>query len=55
MVDRELESGECVEWIYMPIPRYFTGAATGAFLFAIPWTAFAAILTARKLLLAGGF
>ena len=40
-VDSELESGERIQWIDMPIPRYFTGAATGAFLFAIPWTAFA--------------
>jgi len=41
MVEHELESGEVIQWIEMPIPRYFTGAATGAFLFAIPWTAFA--------------
>ena len=40
-VDHELERGERIQWIDMPIPRYFTGAATGAFLFAIPWTAFA--------------
>ena len=40
-VDSELEPGEQVEWIDMPIPRYFTPASTGAFLFAIPWTAFA--------------
>jgi len=41
MVDRELEPGESVKWIGMPIPRFFTGASTGLFLFAIPWTAFA--------------
>jgi hypothetical protein len=41
MVDRELEPGESVKWIGMPIPRFFTGASTGMFLFAIPWTAFA--------------
>jgi hypothetical protein len=41
MVDRELEPGESVKWIGMPIPRFFTGASTGSFLFAIPWTAFA--------------
>ena len=40
-VDRELEPGERVEWIGMPIPRYFTSSSTGLFLFAIPWTAFA--------------
>jgi hypothetical protein len=41
MVDRELEPGESVKWIGMPIPRFFTRASTGSFLFAIPWTAFA--------------
>jgi hypothetical protein len=41
MVDREIELGESVKWIGMPIPRFFTGASTGLFLFAIPWTAFA--------------
>ena len=41
LVDRELESGERVEWMDMPIPRFFTPASTAAFLFAIPWTAFA--------------
>jgi hypothetical protein len=40
-VDRELESGERVLWIDMPIPSFFTPTAIGAFLFAIPWTAFA--------------
>ena len=40
-VDSELETGERIQWIDMPIPRYFTGVATGAFLFAIPWTGFA--------------
>ncbi len=40
-VDHELESGERIVWIDMPIPRFFTPAATGAFLFGIPWTAFA--------------
>ncbi len=39
-VDRELESGERIEWIDMPLPRFFTPASTGTFLFAIPWTAF---------------
>lgn len=41
LVDRELESGERVEWMDMPIPRFFTPASTAVFLFAIPWTAFA--------------
>src|SRR6266404_1761012 len=45
-VDRELESGERVEWLQMPVPRYFTPAATAGFLFGIPWTAFAIFWTA---------
>ena len=40
-VNRELESGERVVWMEQPIPRYFTAKSTGAFIFAIPWTAFA--------------
>jgi hypothetical protein len=40
-VNRELESGERIEWIDMPIPRFFTPVSTGAFLFGFPWTAFA--------------
>ena len=40
-VNREIESGERIEWIDMPVPRFFTPVSTGAFLFAIPWTAFA--------------
>ena len=40
-VQRELESGEHIQWMEQPIPRYFTAASTVAFLFAIPWTAFA--------------
>jgi hypothetical protein len=40
-VNRELEWDERTEWMDMPVPRFFTPAATGAFLFAIPWTAFA--------------
>jgi hypothetical protein len=43
--DRELESGEQVEWLEMPVPRYFTPAATAGFLFGIPWTAFAIFWT----------
>jgi len=45
-IDRELESGERIRWMEMPTPRYFTGASTGAFLFAIPWTGFAVFWTA---------
>ena len=44
-VDRELESGEQVQWLQMPVPRYFTPAATAGFLFGIPWTAFAIFWT----------
>lgn len=40
-VQREMESGERVLWMEQPIPRYFTAMSIGAFLFAIPWTAFA--------------
>lgn len=40
-VQPELESGERVEWKEMPIPHYFSATSTGAFLFAISWTAFA--------------
>jgi hypothetical protein len=40
-VQRELESGERIQWKEMPMPHYFSTASTGAFLFAIPWTAFA--------------
>lgn len=45
-VEREVESGERIEWMEMPVPRYFTPRATGAFLFGIPWTAFAIFWTA---------
>jgi hypothetical protein len=40
-VERELEAGERIEWIDMPIPRFFTPASASLFLFSIPWTAFA--------------
>lgn len=40
VVDNELESGESIEWMEMPIPRFFTRISTGYFLFSIPWTAF---------------
>ncbi len=45
-VERELEPGERIQWTAMPVPRFFTPAATGAFLFGIPWTAFAIFWTA---------
>jgi len=45
-VERELEANEQIEWMEMPIPRFFTPTATGAFLFGIPWTAFALFWTA---------
>jgi len=41
VVDRELSAGEYIHWIEMPTPALFTPVSTGAFLFAIPWTAFA--------------
>ncbi len=40
-VRRELEPGESVRWMEQPIPKFFTPMSIGAFLFAIPWTAFA--------------
>lgn len=46
MIDSELEPGERVLWQGMPIPRFFTAASMGAFLFGIPWTAFAIFWTA---------
>ena len=45
-IERETEIGESVEWIEMPIPRFFTPTATSAFLFGLPWTAFALFWTA---------
>jgi hypothetical protein len=42
LIERELAPGEQIVWSGMPIPRFFTGNSTAAFLFAIPWTAFAA-------------
>ncbi|MFC1835061.1 hypothetical protein ACFL2Q_10035 [Thermodesulfobacteriota bacterium] len=41
MVRRELEPGETVTWMEMPVPKFFTQMSTAAFLFGIPWTAFA--------------
>jgi len=45
-VDQELEPGERIQWIDMPVPKFFTPLATAAFLFGIPWTAFAIFWTA---------
>jgi hypothetical protein len=39
-ITRELEPDERIVWSGMPKPVFFTPAATGLFLFAIPWTAF---------------
>lgn len=44
-IDLELESGERIQWMDMPIPRYFTPVSTKHFIFAIPWTAFALFWT----------
>ena len=41
VIDRELDSGERVVWSGMPRAVCFTLASTGAFVFGIPWTAFA--------------
>ena len=40
LISRELDREERVVWSAMPKPRYFHGPAAGAFVFAIPWTAF---------------
>ncbi|HUF04212.1 MAG TPA: hypothetical protein VMM38_08555 [Aridibacter sp.] len=45
LVDRELEIGERIVWTGMPRRAFFTPAATGSFLFGIPWTAFAVFWT----------
>jgi hypothetical protein len=45
-VEQELERDEKIQWIGMPRPVFFTPVATGAFLFGIPWTAFAVFWTA---------
>ncbi len=45
-IDRELERDERIEWIGMPKRIFFTPVATAAFLFGIPWTAFALFWTA---------
>jgi hypothetical protein len=44
-VNNELEAGEIIRWIEQPVPRHFTPKATAAFLFGIPWTAFAIFWT----------
>lgn len=41
MVERELDDGERITWMEMPVARYFTGPSIVVFFFAIPWTAFA--------------
>lgn len=41
VVSRELDRDERVVWAAMPRPVFFTPMSTGAFLFGIPWTAFA--------------
>ncbi|MCO6511895.1 MAG: hypothetical protein J5I65_13980 [Aridibacter famidurans] len=45
LVNRELEIGERIVWTGMPRRTFFTPAATGSFLFGIPWTAFAIFWT----------
>ena len=45
LVDRELSSGETVEWVGQPIPARLARSAIPAVLFGIPWTAFAIFWT----------
>jgi hypothetical protein len=40
-IDNELQPGERIRWVEQPIPRFFTPASIGSFLFGIPWTSFA--------------
>ena len=44
-VDRELDPDERVKWTEMPVPRAFTPAVTGVFVFGIPWTLAAVLIT----------
>ena len=44
-VERELQPGERISWIEMPIPTFFTPKSTQIFLFAIVWTLFAIFWT----------
>jgi hypothetical protein len=39
-VRAELAPGERIEWMEVPIARFFTPLSRGLFLFSIPWTAF---------------
>jgi hypothetical protein len=45
-IDSELDPGEVVRYKDMPIKKFFTPSSTAAFLFGIPWTAFALFWTA---------
>lgn len=45
LVYGELEPGERIVWSGMPRRAFFTRSSTGAFLFGIPWTAFAIFWT----------
>lgn len=45
-VSREVDVNERIDWIGQPKPIFFTPSAVAAFLFAIPWTAFALFWTA---------
>lgn len=44
-VRRELEPDESPRWVGTPVPRFFSGHSVAAFLFGIPWTAFALFWT----------
>lgn len=45
-VYRELEPGERIQWLDMPVPRFFTPRAIHAVLFGIPWTTISIFWTA---------
>ena len=40
LVNAELMDGETIQWMDQPVPVFFSAAAIGIVLFAIPWTAF---------------
>lgn len=44
-VEQQLQPGERLVWMEQPEPRLWTSASRGAFIFAIPWTAFACFWT----------
>ncbi len=44
-VEEELEPGELVEWLGMPLPRYFRPSLIFSFILGVLWTGFAIFFT----------